>query len=211
MNGADAVELRFPFSGRWLVQNSPASRVPSHGTGLFGTSHAIDFVPLGADGRRARRSIASLLGTEPANIFAGFGKRVLAPVSGQVIVAVDGEEDHVARRSAFSLLSYALTQRSRIRRGAAAIAGNHVAISAGSAIVLIAHLRAGSILVRRGQHVAAGEPIGECGNSGNSTEPHVHVQVSESLERDARGIPLVFRHPDGRVRVPANGEIVDAG
>ena len=52
MNGA--VHLAYPFSGRWLVQNSPADRVPSHGTDLFGTSHAIDFVPLDASGRHMR-------------------------------------------------------------------------------------------------------------------------------------------------------------
>ena len=31
-----------PFTGRWIVQNSPASRVPSHGTELFGNSHATE-------------------------------------------------------------------------------------------------------------------------------------------------------------------------
>jgi len=40
------VDLAFPFTGRWLVQNSPANRPPSHGTTLFATSYAIDFVPL---------------------------------------------------------------------------------------------------------------------------------------------------------------------
>ena len=58
------VELSLPFAGRWAVQNSPASRVPSHGTTLFGTSHAIDFVPVGTDGRSAPRSVKSLFATE---------------------------------------------------------------------------------------------------------------------------------------------------
>src|SRR5690625_2839611 len=35
-----SVDLTYPFTGRWIVQNSPATRVPSHGTDLFATSYA---------------------------------------------------------------------------------------------------------------------------------------------------------------------------
>lgn len=210
MSAPDAVELALPFRGRWLVQNSPASRMPSHGTTLFGTSHAIDFVPVGEDGRSAPRTLASVFGTERPEQFVGFGRPILAPASGEVVAVLDGESDHVARRSPMALIGYALTQPSRIRRGAAAIAGNHVVIRAGEVLVLLAHLRAGSVCVHPGQRVSAGERLGECGNSGNSTEPHVHVQASESLERNARGIPIVFTDPAGDRRLPENGEIVVA-
>ena len=47
------VDLRFPFTGHWLTQRSPADRVPSHGTTLFATTFAIDFVPVDASGRSA--------------------------------------------------------------------------------------------------------------------------------------------------------------
>lgn len=207
---ADAVELALPFTGRWLVQNSPASRVPSHGTELFGTSHAIDFVPVGADGRSAPRTLASVFATEPPESFVGFGRPVLAPVGGVVEVVHDGERDHAARRSSLGLLGYALTQSSRVREGAAAIAGNHIAIRIDEGLVLLAHLRAGSIRVRPGEQVTAGTVIGECGNSGNSTEPHVHVQVSDSLERNAHGVPIVFVDPSGNRVLPRNGEVVGA-
>lgn len=209
MSAGDVIELAFPFTGRWLTQNSPADRVPSHGTELFGTSHAIDFVPVGADGRSTPRRIR-LVGTEPPESFVGFGRPILSPVAGVVVAVYDGEADHVAHRAPLTSIAYAITQPSRIRAGAAAIAGNHVAIGVGAGIVLLAHLRAGSVRVRVGQHVAVGEQLGECGNSGNSTEPHVHVQVSTSLERQARGIPLAFTPPPGRAWVPRNGEIIEA-
>lgn len=45
-----ALDLRSPFAGPWLARNSPASRVPSHGTHLFATAYALDLVP----GGRAR-------------------------------------------------------------------------------------------------------------------------------------------------------------
>lgn len=210
MSRSDAVELALPFTGRWSVQNSPASRLPSHGTELFGTSHAIDFVPVGADGRSAPRTIASLFGTERPESFAGFGRPILSPVAGVVVTTHDGEPDHVARRSPLSSIGYALTQPSRIRAGASAIAGNHVVIRVAEGVVLLAHLRAGSVRVQVGQRLDVGEQLGECGNSGNSTEPHVHVQVSDSTAHDARGIPLVFTRPVGDPWIPRNGEIVEA-
>lgn len=208
MTRTDAVELALPFTGRWLVQNSPASRVPSHGTALYGTSYAIDFVPVGDDDRSAPRTIASLIGTERPESFIGFGRPILSPIAGEVIAVHDGEPDHEARRSPLALIVYALSQPSRIRGGAPAIAGNHVVIRVSGAVVLIAHLRSGSVRVRHGQAVAVGAQLGECGNSGNSTEPHVHVQVSTSLSEDADGIPLVFVRPDGERGVPVNGEVV---
>ena len=47
---AASIDLEYPFTGRWIVQNSPANRVPSHGTALLATSYAIDFVPAEAPG-----------------------------------------------------------------------------------------------------------------------------------------------------------------
>ena len=40
----DPVVLAYPFRGRWMARNSPARRIPSHGTHLFGVTHAIDFI-----------------------------------------------------------------------------------------------------------------------------------------------------------------------
>lgn len=208
MSAQPPVELVLPFTGRWIVQHSPASRVPSHGTELFGSSHAIDFVPVDANDRSAPRSLGSVFGTEPPDAFVGFGRAILAPLSGEVVRVHDGEVDHVARRSMGAQLGYALTQRSRIRGGAPAIAGNHIVIRSDGALVLLAHLRAGSVRPRPGDRVDAGDAIGECGNSGNSTEPHLHVQVSDSIERNGRGVPLAFLRAGAPAWVPRNGEIV---
>ncbi|MGO2110474.1 MAG: M23 family peptidase, partial [Pseudoclavibacter sp.] len=58
---AEPVDLDYPFTGRWLVQNSPADRVPSHGTTMFATSYAIDFGPVAESGRTAPLRLESLL------------------------------------------------------------------------------------------------------------------------------------------------------
>ncbi|GAA1995542.1 M23 family metallopeptidase [Microbacterium pumilum] len=205
----DAVILRFPFHGRWLARNSPADRVPSHGTALFGTTYAIDFVAVDERGRTAPRGWRSAVATEPPERFFAFGSPLLAPTAGEVVLAHDGETDHAARRSVLALVPYLLGQASRVREGAAGVAGNHVVLSlgAGGPFVLLAHLRRGSLVVRVGDRVALGDQVGECGNSGNSTQPHVHVQATDSTDwPTARGLPIAFVDDETRDPwVPRNG------
>jgi hypothetical protein len=183
---SEPVILTLPFRGTWQTRNSPARRVPSHGTHLFTTTYAVDFVP--GEGRRSAtvRDWRTVLAVEPPERFVGFGRPVLAPANGRVVTVHDGEVDHEARRS----------QAARVRGGAGAIAGNHVvvALSGQSGFVVIAHLRRGSTRVGEGERVAVGDVVGECGNSGNSTQPHVHVQVMDAADgARARGLPLAFR------------------
>lgn len=191
------IVIALPFEGRWLTRNSPARRVPSHGTDLLGGRYAIDFV--GVDDRRRtadRRDWRTLVATEPVERFFAFGQPILAPADGVVVGAHDGETDHVARRSQLTLVPYALGQPARLRQGVTAIAGNHliIALRQSRAYVALVHLRAGSIRVAIGEQVTEGQPIAECGNSGNSTQPHVHVQVMDSPDvAVARGMPMAFR------------------
>jgi murein DD-endopeptidase MepM/ murein hydrolase activator NlpD len=113
-----------------------------------------------------------------------------------VVQAHDGESDHEARRSQLALVPYALGQASRLRQGVGAVAGNHLVIAHrdSGAFIALVHLRAGSLQVSVGDDVAVGEQVAECGNSGNSTQPHVHVQVMDSMDLAvARGVPMVFR------------------
>lgn len=212
-SAADPVVLGLPFRGSWRVENSPARRVPSHGTEAFGSSHAIDFVAVDARGRSAPPSWRGLVAAEPPELFRGFGVPILAPVTGTVVLTHDGEPDHEARRSALALVPYMLGQAGRARLGVAALAGNHVVIAVrpDGPFVVLAHLRRGTVQVRPGQPVRAGAALAECGNSGNSTQPHLHVQVSDSTDWDrAHGVPLAFRGRTGAAWVPAEAEIVRA-
>jgi len=194
---ARTVELALPFAGRWLARNSPARRIPSHGTDLLGERYAIDFVGVDERGRTAGvRDWRTLVATEPPERFVGFGRPVLAPADGTVVTGYDGEPDHEARRSQLALVPYALGQAGRLRQGLPAIAGNHVVIALpeDGLFVALVHLRRGSVLVRAGQAVQAGQQLAACGNSGNSTQPHVHLQVMDSADLSvARGVPMVFR------------------
>lgn len=201
-----SVDLRYPFVGRWLVQNSPADRLPSHGTALFASSYAIDFVPVDESGRTAPITLRSLVRTETPERFPGFGRALLAPVDGVVVAAHDDQPDHDAHRGVPSL-GYALTQQRRASAGWPALAGNHVFIESADAVVALCHLQRHSLVVTSGQRVRAGEVVARCGNSGNSTEPHVHVQAIDHPQIDrATAVPVTF-HGD----LPHNGQIICAG
>ena len=93
--------------------------------------------------------------------------------------------------------------------------GNQVAIDlGGNRYALYAHLIPGSIRVKEGDTVKAGQVIAKLGNSGNSTEPHLHLQVSDRPDFLAgEGIPYGFaqarvrkvkieKNPQGKVEIP---------
>ncbi|GAA1878502.1 hypothetical protein GCM10009715_26480 [Paeniglutamicibacter psychrophenolicus] len=201
---AASMDLEYPFTGRWLTQNSPANRVPSHGTTLFATSYAIDFVPVNEAGGTAPITFAALMRPEPPENFPGFGRPLLAPIDGIVVAVHDSEPDHAAYRGPPSI-GYALTQQRRARAGWKALAGNHLLIESHGGVVALCHLQRGSIAVRPGQRVTTGQMIGRCGNSGNSTEPHVHIQAIDIRDVDAaHAVPLTFNSA-----LPRNGEVID--
>lgn len=103
---------------------------------------------------------------------------VRAPAAGSVRVVVDGEPDRLP------------DEPIRGRRAA----GNHVILDVQPGeFLVVAHLRPGSIVVHPGQRVAAGEPLGRVGNSGNSSEPHVHLHLQDTVELGVgEGIPFFF-------------------
>jgi murein DD-endopeptidase MepM/ murein hydrolase activator NlpD len=74
--------------------------------------------------------------------------------------------------------------------------GNHVIVRiAPGEFVMFAHLERGSVRVRPGQRVARGQVVGSLGNSGQSTGPHLHLQVMDASSAfGAEGIPFVFDH-----------------
>lgn len=202
-----AVDLAYPFEGRWLTQNSPADRVPSHGTTVLATAYAIDFVPVNEAGRTAPITLRSFFRPEPVKRFPGFGRMILAPVEGVVVGVRGAAPDHQSYRGLPSV-GYALTQRRRALAGWPALAGNHVMIETREGpVVAVCHLQRGSVQVQLGQRVRVGETLGRCGNSGNSTEPHVHLQAIDRPDvMHASAVPITFGG-----RLPRNDEIVDAG
>ena len=82
-------------------------------------------------------------------------------------------------------------QAERLEKGS--IIGNYVLIDHGqSEFSLYAHLKPGSVRVKPGDQVKAGDVIGKLGSSGNSTEPHLHFQITDKPELGGAGIPMNF-------------------
>ncbi len=130
-----------------------------------------------------------LVGSDRLEDYGCYGIPVLAPASGTVTVAHDGEVD--ARPGVLAGMSVPPT-------------GNHVAIrldTTGTYLVL-AHFKPGSVAVAVGDHVAEGQVVGLCGNSGNTSEPHIHIHHQRQDPAEvpvgfAEGLPLYFRDHDG--------------
>lgn len=178
--------------------------MPSHGTHGYGQTYAIDLVAEPAPG--ARPGFAALWPlARRSHHFPAFGEPLLAVADGTVVHATDHRRDHLSRNSAPALL-YLLLVESAVREtgGPGLITGNHLVLDlGGGTYALYAHLRRGSLLVRPGDRVLAGRPLAACGNSGNSTEPHVHFQLMDSPDLDvARGIPFRWKG----IGLPANGD-----
>lgn len=181
-----------PVAGRWVGVNSPATKVPSHGIRLYGQAYAIDLVHDPVDTPRPEFGVGS--GMPPAADYPAFGRPVHAMVDGTVVRIEDRQRDHRARASHAAVLYMLLEGAIRELGGPRFILGNHVIVRTSDGVfALVAHLRRGSVAVNVGDRVAAGDLIGACGNSGNSSEPHVHAQLMDRRSPwTAQGLPMVF-------------------
>ncbi|MGW4051615.1 M23 family metallopeptidase [Streptomyces sp. NPDC004779] len=200
----EPVEVGPPVTGVWAALNSPADRVPSHGTRAYGQAYAIDIVAEDPDRPRPAFAALAPLARRP-DAYPAFGAPLLAVADGTVVHAEDRQRDHLGRAS-LPALAYLLLVESAARSlaGPRRVTGNHLVLDLGNGTyAAYAHLRRGSLRVRPGDRVTAGQPLAACGNSGNSTEPHVHFQLMDGPDLDtARGVPFTWRG----VGVPRNGE-----
>jgi murein DD-endopeptidase MepM/ murein hydrolase activator NlpD len=167
----NAVKLRLPFRGRWEVFWGGATREQNAHHDVANQRHAFDFVGLHADGQRYRGE-----GTRNED-WAAYGREVLAPADGRVTDVIEGVRDNRPG----SMNPYAAV-------------GNTVVLRLSEEeYAVLAHLKPGSVRVRTGQTVARGAVLGLCGNSGNSSEPHLHFHLQQTpVLQDGLGIRCHF-------------------
>lgn len=179
-----------PVRGRWTALNSPASAVPSHRTHGYAQTYAIDVAqPLAGD------RLGWGLGLRAPESSTCFGAPVTAMADGTVVAVASRQRDHLTRSSWPSILYLMVVEAfARELGGARFLLGNHVVIDHGDHFSVSAHLRRGSVAVAVGDHVRAGDQIGAVGNSGNSTQPHLHVQLMDRAKPTAAaGVPFAWR------------------
>ncbi|GAB2733075.1 M23 family metallopeptidase [Streptomyces bullii] len=204
----EPVEVAPPVTGRWTARNSPADRTPSHGTHAYGQTFAIDVVAEPEQGTRPGfRPLWPL--ARRADAYPAFGAPLLAVADATVVRATDRQRDHLSRTSLPGLL-YLMFLEGAVRDlfGATRIVGNHVVLDLGDGTyALYAHLQRGSLAVREGDRVRPGQLLARCGNSGNSSEPHLHFQLMDGPDPDtARGVPFTWQG----IGVPRDGEVFEA-
>ncbi|MFE2945146.1 M23 family metallopeptidase [Streptomyces sp. NPDC059255] len=210
-----SIALRVPVDGRWVALNGPATKVPSH-THSHAQTYAIDLKhapPADAPADPAFRVLWPL-GRRPQG-YATFGRPVLAPADAVVVATTAGQRDHLTR---MSLPAFGFLYLEGFVRGLGwprHIWGNHILLDLGDGVYAgFAHLRRGSLQVAVGDRVRAGQKMAECGNSGNSSEPHLHFQLMDGPDvMTAHGLPFTwdYRVDEGgaeaapRTGVPKDG------
>ena len=152
-------EYILPFNGKWTVVNGGVNKILSHSWNIVSQRYAYDFIILDNNGK-------PLVGVEKScNSYYCNGKDIIAPADGYVVKAIKKYNDsYVDGINAYC--------------DALDIRGNYIIIKHNEIeYSLIAHLMKNSIAVNVGDKVKQGEIIAKCGNSGNSSMPHIHFQL----------------------------------
>ncbi|HEY3205730.1 MAG TPA: M23 family metallopeptidase [Gaiellaceae bacterium] len=169
------VTVDLPFAGEWYVFSGGRSVLINDHIPVLAQRNAIDLLQF-ADGRPYQGDEKKLAS------YPAWGKTLTAPADGRVVAAVDSFPD--------------LTPGTEDRDHPA---GNYVIVDIGGGrYVLMAHLRQGSVRVAVGETVRRGQAIAQVGNSGETGEPHLHIQVQNkpSFDIDLAGLhtyPILFR------------------
>lgn len=167
---------RLPFDGEWYVENGGVTEQNSHSWDVAAQRYAYDFLVTDDRMRRWRTDGRTV------EDYLCYGLPVLAPADGEVVSVVDGVRDAPGVGTGW------------IDVFTPHFPGNVVVIKhAECEYSLLAHLVPGSIRVAAGDQVKQGQEIGRCGNSGFSSEPHLHFQVQDRADFfEAAGLPIAF-------------------
>lgn len=159
---SDGVVIDLPVRGEWYVFYGGRSELTASAHYVLKAQRdAIDILQL--HGRRTYQGDKDTLTS-----YAAFGEPVLAPADGVVTAAVDGVPDEgVGKTNPQKPL------------------GNYVILAIGNGhYVLMAHLKNGSLRVSTGDQVRRGQQLAQVGNSGQTSEPHLHLQIQNKPEFD---------------------------
>lgn len=166
---ANPKHLTFPLAdGRFVVGQGGGIGLLNHHASHPEQRYAADISAIYQSGFRAR----GILPTELSS-YAIYGFLVISPCRGTVIATRDDLPDLIPPQA---------DPENAI--------GNHVIINCDGFNVELAHLMRGSVVVAAGDQVSEGDMLGKVGNSGNTTEPHLHIHAVDP--QTGRGLPMSF-------------------
>lgn len=175
--------LRLPFDGEWLVFWGGRSTEQNIHATQQQQRFALDFATA-VSGKLHQGN-----GLELGDYYC-WGKPIHSPADGTIVSAVVDLPDQPIG---------SMDKRN--------LAGNYLVIDLGEGeYALLAHFRQSSIKVKAGDLVKSGDELGQCGNSGNSSQPHLHFHIQNSPEfGEGDGLPAHF------VDYAADGSPVERG
>ena len=191
-------KLSLPFKGKWLVFWGGDTKELNQHHDAPNQRFAFDL--LGADEQGKTRK-----GKDQVNEdYFAFGREVLAPADGNVTDVINGVRDNVpGSMNPYSALGNVVFIQHREHE-----------------VSVLAHLKLGSITVKVGNKVKRGQVIALCGNSGNSSEPHLHYHLQNTpIIQDGTGTKCYFEKviviDDGNKKAkmnysPIKGDIIVA-
>jgi hypothetical protein len=174
--------------GPWLAANGPANEsghrramIPVGGTPAIAQRFAIDYVKVDSANRTFRGD------SSKNDSYYAEGSDALAVSDGIVVAVKDSIPENVP---GINSRAVPITLET--------VGGNHVIIDIGNGrYAFYAHLKPGSIRVRSGERVRRGRVVGLVGNSGNSTEPHLHFHLSDgNSPLGSEGLPYLHASYD---------------
>ena len=191
--------------GPWWAGNGPdntsghrRSVIPVAGNAWLGQRFAIDFMRFDEQGRAQTGD-----GTRNQD-YPGYGVEVVSVADARVLSVVDGIAENKPGKGRAVPITLATA------------AGNQVSLDLGGGFTAFyAHLQPGSVRVKVGDRVKRGQVLGLLGNSGNSTGPHLHFQISRGATiLGSEGVPFAYREyrlittPPGKPPTNAPSEVV---
>jgi murein DD-endopeptidase MepM/ murein hydrolase activator NlpD len=178
--------LHLPFTGEWYVYWGGRAAFQNRHVAARDQRFAYDFLIL-ARGRTGQ----SYRDTGASNTdYYCYGQPIFAPANGIVV----GRETELDDNTPGEMNpKFAL--------------GNHVILDHGCGeFSFFGHFQHGTVVVRSGDHVRCGQLLGRCGNSGNSSEPHLHYHLqNSSIPFRGDGLPAFF------VEYLADGKLIVRG
>lgn len=178
-------EYAFPFKGDWFVFWGGNNALINYHYEYESQRYAYDFIQ--------RKDGHSYSGDPLKNeSYYAFGQPLYAPLDGKVVSVVSNIPDNTPVG----------------KMNPEVPAGNEVIIEhTNGEYSIIGHMKKGSALVKVGDTVKTGDQLGLVGNSGNSSEAHLHYQVSDGADLfTSKAIPIKWK--DGSK--PVQGETVEA-
>jgi murein DD-endopeptidase len=208
----DVAVISPPLRGdNWVAGNGPANSsghrralIPIDGHAQIAQRFAIDWVRINPDGN-------TFAGDEKNNKnYRAYGSDALAVADGTVTEVKDGIPENIPGENSRAVPITLET-----------VGGNHVILDIGHGrYATYAHLQPGSLKVKLGDHVKRGQVLGLVGNSGNSTEPHLHFHLTNgNSPLGSEGIPYALESFEAKrkedaplskhhMEIPTENEIV---